>query len=89
MVFIAGFMVWMGIALIGGFIAWTLFRAPINTKAMNYVFAIFGAFIGGMLGVWPYIFHAPTPLRLGGIIGAGVGALLFPWIYHIVARKFV
>jgi hypothetical protein len=40
-----------------------------------------------MLGMSGYIFHSPTPLRLGGLLGATLGAVGFTFIYHFIARK--
>jgi uncharacterized membrane protein YeaQ/YmgE (transglycosylase-associated protein family) len=53
------------------------------------VFGIFGAFIGGMLGTSPYIFHDPTPLRFGSLLGAFLGAVFFSFLYHFIARKAI
>jgi uncharacterized membrane protein YeaQ/YmgE (transglycosylase-associated protein family) len=54
---------------------------------MTLTFGVFGAFIGGMLGNAAYVFHAPSPLRFGGLLGAALGAAGFPLIYHFIARK--
>jgi uncharacterized membrane protein YeaQ/YmgE (transglycosylase-associated protein family) len=53
------------------------------------VFGVFGAFIGGMLGTSPYIFHDPTPLRFGSLLGAFLGAVLITFLYHFIARKAI
>jgi uncharacterized membrane protein YeaQ/YmgE (transglycosylase-associated protein family) len=56
---------------------------------MTLIFGVCGAFIGGMLGTSAYVHHDPLPLRLGGLIGAALGALIFSWLYHLMARKAV
>jgi uncharacterized membrane protein YeaQ/YmgE (transglycosylase-associated protein family) len=89
MAFIIGFAVWIAIGVVGGIAMYVLFRGPDTTHAMTVIFGVFGAFIGGMLGMSPYIHHAPLPLRIGGLIGATAGALGFTFIYHFIAKKAV
>jgi uncharacterized membrane protein YeaQ/YmgE (transglycosylase-associated protein family) len=87
--FAMGFAVWIVLGLLGGFVMYFFYRGPETTQLMSIVLSVFGAFIGGMLGMSPYIHHAPLPLRLGGLIGATAGAFGFALIYHFVARKAV
>jgi len=87
--FIIGFAVWIAIGLVGGIVSRVLYPAPGLIPGMTLVFGVCGAFIGGMLGTSPYIHHDPLPLRLGGLIGASVGALFFSWLYHLMSRKAV
>jgi len=89
MTFIAGFAVWIVFSLIAGFLVRTFIRAPGTVAWLSFVFAFFGAFIGGMLGSAPYVHHDPNPLRVGALIGAAVGAVGFAAIYHVAARKAV
>jgi uncharacterized membrane protein YeaQ/YmgE (transglycosylase-associated protein family) len=89
MTFIIGFAVWLGIGLAGAFIIRAVYRGPDTTVPLTVAFGIFGATIGGMLGTSAHIFHDPTPLRVGGLIGAVVGALAFSFIYNLVARTAV
>jgi uncharacterized membrane protein YeaQ/YmgE (transglycosylase-associated protein family) len=84
-----GFAVWITIGLLGGFVMYFFYRGPQTTQLMSIVLSVFGAFIGGMLGMSPYIHHAPAPLRLGGLIGATLGAFGFGLIYHFVAKKAI
>ena len=46
-------------------------------------------FVGGMLAASGYVYHDPSPLRIGSIIGAVLGSFLFTYLYHLVARKGV
>lgn len=87
--FIAGFAVWFLFAVVAGFAVRSLYRADGTISSLTFVFAFFGAFIGGMLGTSPYIFHDPTPMRLGALIGAATGAAFFSFLYHFIARKAV
>lgn len=87
MAFVMGFAVWIALGLLGGFVMYFFYRGPETTQLMTIVLSVFGAFIGGMLGMSPYIHHAPLPLRLGGLIGATAGAFGFALIYHFVAKK--
>lgn len=89
MTFIIGFAVWLAIGLVGAFIIRAVYRGPATTVLMTIAFGLFGAFIGGMLGTSAYIFHDPTPLRVGGLIGAVLGALAFTFIYNLIARTAV
>jgi uncharacterized membrane protein YeaQ/YmgE (transglycosylase-associated protein family) len=89
MTFIAGFAVWIALSLIAGFLVRMFVRAPHTETWLSFVFAFFGAFIGGMLGNAGYVHHDPNPLRIGGLIGAFVGALAATAIYHVAARKAV
>ena len=86
--FIAGFALWVVFGLIAGFLVRLLFRAPTEVW-LTFVFAFFGAFIGGMLGTSPYVHHDPNPMRFGSLIGAAIGAVAFAMIYHTAARKAV
>ena len=65
MAFAMGFAVWIALGLLGGFVMYFFYRGPETTQLMTIVLSVFGAFIGGMLGMSPYIHHAPLPLRLG------------------------
>jgi uncharacterized membrane protein YeaQ/YmgE (transglycosylase-associated protein family) len=89
MAFIIGFAVWIAIGLAGGIVARVLFPVAGIIAGLTLFFGVSGAFIGGMLGTSAYVHHAPLPLRLGGLIGATAGALLFSWLYHFMARKAV
>jgi uncharacterized membrane protein YeaQ/YmgE (transglycosylase-associated protein family) len=87
--FIIGFAVWITIGVVAGLAMNAAYRGPQTTQLMTVIFGFFGAFIGGMLGMAPYIFHAPLPLRFGGLLGATVGAVGFTFIYHFIAKKAV
>lgn len=87
MTYVTGFLVWLVVALLAGFALRLFYRAPTTTLALTLFFAISGAAIGGMLGVASYVTHDPSPLRFGGVLGAVLGAVLFPFMYHLVARK--
>jgi uncharacterized membrane protein YeaQ/YmgE (transglycosylase-associated protein family) len=90
MEFITGFAVWLVIGIVGGVLARTVHRESTHTVTwLAIVFGVFGAFIGGMLGTAPYIFHDPMPLRMGSLIGASSGAFIFPFIYQFMGRRFV
>lgn len=87
MTFITGFLIWLALGVAAGLVLRAVYHGPTTTAFLSIFFGVAGAFIGGMLGVAPYVAHAPTPLRFGGLLGAVLGALLFPFVYHFVARK--
>jgi uncharacterized membrane protein YeaQ/YmgE (transglycosylase-associated protein family) len=87
MTYLIGFAIWLVVAIAAAFVLRLFYAAPATTLGLTLFFAIAGAAIGGMLGVSPYVTHDPSPLRFGGLVGALLGALLFPWMYHVVARK--
>lgn len=87
--FIIGFLIWAAMGLVGALLVRAVYRAAGTAAALSLVFGVLGAFIGGMLGVSAYIYHDPTPLRFGGMLGAALGALFFPFIYQFIARKAV
>jgi uncharacterized membrane protein YeaQ/YmgE (transglycosylase-associated protein family) len=87
--FVIGFIVWAGVGLLAGFVIRATYRADKTVGALTLIFGLFGAFIGGMLGTSAYIFHDPSPLRVGGVLGAILGALFFTFVYHFIARKVV
>ncbi|HEX7051279.1 MAG TPA: hypothetical protein VF188_13820 [Longimicrobiales bacterium] len=89
MAFVTGFLIWLAFGLLAAAIIRGLYRAPGTMGVLTFVLAIFGAFIGGMLGMYPYIFHEPVPTRPGGLIGALAGAFFFGFLYHFMARKAV
>jgi uncharacterized membrane protein YeaQ/YmgE (transglycosylase-associated protein family) len=85
--FFVGLLVWLVIGVAGGMLARMLYTSPDTVAALTVVFGVFGAFIGGMLGLSGYVHHDANPMRLGGLIGAIVGAVGFALIYHVVQRK--
>ncbi len=87
MTFIVGFLVWAAVGVVAGLILPRAYKAAATEAWLTVVFGIFGAFIGGMLGTSPYVFHNPTPLRVGSLIGAVLGAFFFTTLYHFIARK--
>lgn len=87
MVYVTGFVIWTFFGLLAAGVMRVVYRAPGTTPLLTYVFGFFGAFVGGMLGVFPYVAHNPYPTRVGALIGAALGALLFSFIYHIAERK--
>ena len=89
MTFIVGFLVWTAIGVVAGLIMPRAYKAAATEPLLTVVFGFFGAFIGGMLGTSPYIFHDPTPLRVGSLIGAVMGAIIFTFMYHFIARKAI
>ena len=89
MTFIVGFLVWIAFGVVAGLIMPRAFKTAATVPLLTVVFGIFGAFIGGMLGTSPYVFHDPTPLRIGSLIGAFLGATFFTFLYHFIARKAI
>ncbi|HUG02437.1 MAG TPA: GlsB/YeaQ/YmgE family stress response membrane protein [Longimicrobiales bacterium] len=85
--FFIGLLVWLIIGLAGGVLARALYAAPDTEPALTIVFGVFGAFIGGMLGLSGYVHHDANPMRFGGLLGAALGAILFAMIYHVAQRK--
>ena len=85
-----GFLVWLGIAIVAFFVFRAVMgRTPNTVPWIAFILTVFGTFVGGMLGVSAYIYNDPYPMRLGGIIGAVVGAALFSSVYYWAARKLV
>ena len=89
MTFIGGFAIWLAVGIIAGLVVTRAYRAAATVPLLTVVFGVFGAFIGGMLGTSPYIFHDPTPLRFGSLLGALLGSIFFSFLYHFIARKAV
>jgi uncharacterized membrane protein YeaQ/YmgE (transglycosylase-associated protein family) len=87
--YILGFVIWVLIGLVAATVIRTIARGPDTSTLVNILFGLFGAFVGGMLGVSGYVFHDPAPLRFGGILGAVVGAFFFTYLYQYMARKAV
>lgn len=85
--FFVGLIVWLAIGLVGGILARVMYSTRDTAAALTFVFGVFGAFIGGMLGLSGYVHHDATPMRFGGLLGASLGALLFAFMYHFVQRK--
>jgi len=87
MAYVIGFAIWIVIGLFAAFVIRTLYAAAATAAWLTFVFGIFGAFVGGMLATSGYVYHQPTPLRTGSLIGAVLGGFMFTYLYHLVARK--
>jgi uncharacterized membrane protein YeaQ/YmgE (transglycosylase-associated protein family) len=87
--FFVGFLIWLAIAVGAGLVVFRLGHGPGTNRIITVMLAIFGAFIGGMLGVAAYVYHDPTPLRPGGLIGAILGSLFFSSVYQFASKKLV
>jgi uncharacterized membrane protein YeaQ/YmgE (transglycosylase-associated protein family) len=87
--YVIGFVIWIVIGLVIAAVVRVIARAAETSAPVTFIFGIFGAFVGGMLGVSGYVFHDPAPVRFGGILGALLGAAFFTSLYHYMARKAV
>jgi uncharacterized membrane protein YeaQ/YmgE (transglycosylase-associated protein family) len=87
--FAVGFLIWIVFGVVGGLLMDRRYRAVGTESWLTVVFGVFGAFVGGMLGTSAHVFHDATPLRIGGLIGAFLGAVFFTFLYHFIARKAV
>jgi uncharacterized membrane protein YeaQ/YmgE (transglycosylase-associated protein family) len=85
--YVTGFLIWLAIAVGIALLVRAVYRGPTTTAFLSVFFGIAGTFIGGMLGVAPYVTHDPSPLRFGGLLGAVLGGVIFSVMYHMVARK--
>lgn len=89
MTFATGILIWVAMGVGAALVFRTVYRGPTTTFFLSLCFGIFGALIGGMLGVSGYIAHDPSPFRFGGLLGAALGATLFSFVYHVVAKKAI
>ena len=89
MEYVIGLLVWVVFGVIAAIVMRMFMPSPETTGPLTFILSISGALVGGMLGVSGYVYHDPNPLRFGGLLGAFLGAFLFGWIYHIMARKAV
>ena len=89
MPFVIGFLIWLAFGVIAAVVLRIVLPSAETTTPLSFLLAIFGSFVGGMLGVSAYVYHDPFPTRFGGLLGALLGAFLFAWIYHFVARRAV
>jgi uncharacterized membrane protein YeaQ/YmgE (transglycosylase-associated protein family) len=87
MTYVIGFVIWLVVGIAAGVVVRIVYQGPTTTVALSQFFAICGAFVGGMLGVSPYVTHDPSPMRFGGLLGAVLGAVLFSFAYNVIARK--
>lgn len=87
--FAVGFLVWIVLGIIAGLVVKRSYKAAGTEPWLTVVFAVLGAFVGGMLGSSAHIFHDATPLRAGGLMGAVAGSIFFSFLYHFIARKAV
>jgi uncharacterized membrane protein YeaQ/YmgE (transglycosylase-associated protein family) len=87
MAYVIGFAIWIVIGVVAALVIRTIYAATATAAWLTFAFGIFGAFVGGMLAVSGYVYHQPTPLRVGALAGAVLGSLMFTFLYHLVARK--
>lgn len=62
--------------------------APGHT-AILLVLGVFGALVGGMLGVGIFHFYDPVALSLGGMAGAALLSFLMVWLYRWGVRTMI
>ncbi|HSH45524.1 MAG TPA: hypothetical protein VK966_06695 [Longimicrobiales bacterium] len=89
MTFATGILIWLAIGVGAALLTRMFYRGPTTTTFLAVCFDMFGALVGGMLGVSFYVAHDPSPFRVGGLIGTVLGATLFSWTYNAIARKFI
>ncbi len=89
MAYVLGFVIWIVIGLIAATVMRAVYAAELTATWLTYMFGFFGAFVGGMLAAGGYVYHDPSPLRIGSLIGAVLGSFMFTGLYHLVARKGV
>lgn len=87
--YIVGFLIWTVFGIVLGFVVSRIFRVAGAEPLLSVIFGFLGAWVGGMLGTSAHVYHDPTPLRIGGLIGAFTGAIFFSWVYHFIARRVV
>ena len=87
MAYVIGFGIWIVIGVVMAFVMRAVYAAAATAAWLTFAFGVFGAFVGGMLAVSGYVYHQPTPLRVGALAGAVLGSLMFTFLYHLVARK--
>lgn len=89
MAYVIGFAIWIVIGIVAAFVVRTVYAAEGTAAWLTFAFGIFGAFVGGMLAASGYVYHDPTPLRIGSLAGAVLGSFMFTYLYHLVARHGV
>lgn len=89
MTFIVGFLVWIALGVVAGVIVPRVYKAAGTEQILTIAFGLCGSFVGGMLGSAAHVYHDATPLRIGGLLGAILGALFFAWLYHFMARRAI
>ncbi|MBI4520617.1 MAG: hypothetical protein HY701_07250 [Gemmatimonadetes bacterium] len=88
-----GIALWIAIGVVAGLLMKTLVRRPEDDRGSGTLvlvfLSVFGALIGGMLGVG--IFHLREPLALssGGIGGAIFLSVFMGWLYRWGIRVWV
>lgn len=84
-----GFVVWIILGVVAGLVMPRLYKGVGTDAIVTIVFGLFGSFVGGMLGESAHVYHDPNPLRIGGLIGAVLGAAFFTFLYNFTSRKAV
>ena len=80
---VMGFIAWLILGLIAGFIASRLYAGTGQGVVVDIILGVVGAFVGGFLF---NLFGAPgvDGFNLYSIIVAIVGAVVVLWIYHAI-----
>lgn len=84
--YVIGFIIWVVIGVVLSTVVHRGYRAVGTAAPVAVALGTFGAFVGGMLAESQYVYHDPSPLRIGGLLGAVIGALFFTFIYQYAAR---
>jgi uncharacterized membrane protein YeaQ/YmgE (transglycosylase-associated protein family) len=84
--YVIGFIIWLVIGIALSFAVHRGYRAVGTAAPIAIALGTFGAFVGGMLAESQYVYHDPSPLRIGGLLGAVIGAVFFTFLYQYTAR---
>jgi len=87
-----GIGIWIVVGVLAALLIKVLVKRPEVTPGHTTILmlmGIFGALIGGMLGVGLFHFYDPVALSVGGMAGGVVFALFMAWIYRWGIRSMI
>lgn len=86
MTILIGLLLWLAAGTLGALLARVARPTTAGTEAFTVAWGVLGAFVGGLVGILPYLPLDAFPGRPGAMAGAVGGALALSLLYRLLRR---
>src|SRR5512141_2099003 len=87
MTILIGLLLWLGAGTSGALLARLARPSTAGRQAFTVAWGIFGGFVGGLVGVLPYLPKEGQPWQLGAMVGAVLGGFTLSLLYRLARRS--